>query len=172
LQHLHNNGCVHRDIKSDQILLTTTGLVKIGAPTPQRVLTAAPLQPPGPRLSTPIELHTLQTHLSAASDTDAIANAWRPDGTEHCVQLTKENPTANQVAGTPYWMAPELIRTESYEGKVDVWSLGVTVYEMLQGQPPYMELPPMKVRRVHLRPLSPLLALSQAAADSHARRSS
>ena len=44
-------------------------------------------------------------------------------------------------------MAPELIRTESYDGRVDVWSVGVTMYEMLQGQPPYMELPPMKVHR-------------------------
>eukprot|EP01094_Clydonella_sp_ATCC50884_P006576 TRINITY_DN15799_c0_g1_i1.p1 TRINITY_DN15799_c0_g1~~TRINITY_DN15799_c0_g1_i1.p1 ORF type:complete len:305 (-),score=126.40 TRINITY_DN15799_c0_g1_i1:112-927(-) len=95
LAHLHENGCVHRDIKSDQILLSAEGHVKI-------------------------------------------------DGSEHCVQLTADNPTVNQVAGTPYWMAPELIRTESYDERVDSWSLGVTVYEMLQGQPPYMDQPPMK----------------------------
>jgi p21-activated kinase 1 len=62
----------------------------------------------------------------------------------HCAQLTESKPMRNAVVGTPYWMAPEVIRGDMYDMRADVWSLGIVVHEMITKDPPYIEHPPLK----------------------------
>jgi len=92
---IHNKHAVHRDIKSDNILLSNSGLAKI-------------------------------------ADFGFAA------------QLTRKKQFRNTVVGTPYWMAPELIQGLDYDLKVDVWSLGIMAMEMAEGEPPYMDYPPLR----------------------------
>nr|XP_015800376.2 STE20-like serine/threonine-protein kinase isoform X2 [Nothobranchius furzeri] len=52
--------------------------------------------------------------------------------------------------GTPYWMAPEVVMCETskdrpYDYKADIWSLGVTLIELAQIEPPNHEMNPMRV---------------------------
>ena len=49
----------------------------------------------------------------------------------------------SSVVGTPYWMAPEVIELTGATTASDIWSLGCTVIELLDGKPPYHNLQPM-----------------------------
>jgi serine/threonine protein kinase len=49
----------------------------------------------------------------------------------------------SSVVGTPYWMAPEVIELSGATTASDIWSLGCTVIELLEGKPPYHSLQPM-----------------------------
>eukprot|EP01126_Amoeba_proteus_P061881 TRINITY_DN834_c0_g2_i13.p1 TRINITY_DN834_c0_g2~~TRINITY_DN834_c0_g2_i13.p1 ORF type:complete len:470 (-),score=80.59 TRINITY_DN834_c0_g2_i13:155-1564(-) len=95
LSDIHRSHRIHRDIKSDNILLNSKGEVKIA-------------------------------------------------DFGYAAQLTQEQQKRRTVVGTPYWMAPELIRGQDYSFKVDIWSLGIMLMEMLEGEPPYMEFPPLR----------------------------
>ncbi|XP_056291477.1 STE20-like serine/threonine-protein kinase isoform X3 [Pseudoliparis swirei] len=63
---------------------------------------------------------------------------------------TKTFQRRDSFIGTPYWMAPEVVMCETfkdrpYDYKADIWSLGVTLIELAQIEPPNHEMNPMRV---------------------------
>jgi serine/threonine protein kinase len=58
-------------------------------------------------------------------------------------QLDEQRMKTGTIVGSPYWMAPEIMKQDGYDTKVDIWSIGMTCLELVNGNPPYSELPPM-----------------------------
>ena len=56
------------------------------------------------------------------------------------VQLQSSNATRSDKVGTVFWMAPEVIRSNPYSTKIDIWSLGVVMIEMIEGYPFYYSM--------------------------------
>ncbi|KAG9304129.1 hypothetical protein G9A89_019691 [Geosiphon pyriformis] len=68
-------------------------------------------------------------------------------------QLTATSSKRTSFVGTPYWMAPEIMQGSPHDTKADIWSLGITVYEIAKGNPPFHELRPE--RAIVVIPRSP-----------------
>jgi serine/threonine protein kinase len=111
LGHLHSQDIIHRDIKSDIIVLDARGRVKIS-------------------------MYPLLPSLLGSNPSTA--------GFGLCTKLTEQNPKLTTMVGTPYWMAPEVVKGKEYGAKVDVWSLGIMVIEMIEKGPPYIDEDPLK----------------------------
>ena len=68
-------------------------------------------------------------------------------------QLTNSKNMRKTMIGTPFWMAPELIQETYYNGKADIWSLGITIMELVEGHPPHFNVHPM--RAIFMIPMKP-----------------
>ena len=53
------------------------------------------------------------------------------------IRLNSLDQKIDEIAGTKQYMAPEILRGESYVGKCDLWSLGVNIYFLLFKEFPY-----------------------------------
>lgn len=51
--------------------------------------------------------------------------------------LSNTTDMAATVVGTPYYLSPEIVQSNSYNYKTDIWSLGVLLYELCALKPPF-----------------------------------
>jgi len=68
-----------------------------------------------------------------------------------------EGTVRTTVIGSSYWMAPETLDQRGYDAKADIWSLGITLIEMAEKDPPYFNMQPPEVVRHIMHSPAPTL---------------
>lgn len=76
-------------------------------------------------------------------------------------QLTNLMSQRHTFVGTPFWMAPEVIKENGYNFKADIWSLGITAWELVHAKVPRSEIHQMKVLFAIVNDPAPRLTGSQ-----------
>ena len=133
LHELLDPPVIHRDLKPDNFLLTSTGHVKLTDMGLCKKLDGTI------HLSRQSTLHKSSAELLKEEDFTATI------GTHRSREL------AYSTVGTADYVAPEVFEESGYGKEADWWSLGVIMFEMLAGYPPfYAEDPPDTCRKVCL----------------------
>jgi len=85
-------------------------------------------------------------HRDVKAGNILITKSFRPKLADFGISCQLQNTCArrNTQIGSPYWMAPEVIKGIAYNSKADIWSLGITGIEMYEAQPPYYHIPPTR----------------------------
>ena len=77
-----------------------------------------------------------------------------------------ESELRTSKVGTTFWMSPEVIQGEGYTMKADIWSLGITILEMADGEPPHFKEPPLKALQLIYSGSAPTLKEPSKWSDS------
>eukprot|EP00592_Proboscia_alata_P022636 CAMPEP_0194413896 /NCGR_PEP_ID=MMETSP0176-20130528/12426_1 /TAXON_ID=216777 /ORGANISM="Proboscia alata, Strain PI-D3" /LENGTH=995 /DNA_ID=CAMNT_0039217477 /DNA_START=59 /DNA_END=3046 /DNA_ORIENTATION=+ len=122
LMYLRKENIIHRDIKPQNLLLA--GHI--------------PINDSDDETSTGSEVLTVESNKFSLK----IADFGFAKIAEY-----NDSPSHMTLCGSPLYMAPEVLKHESYDSKVDLWSTGVVLFEMVTGRTPFMGINTMELIR-------------------------